>query len=67
MGDFVCAYLIHVGQLAIQGRQSLDDLIENVFNFPTLAEAYRIAALDLSNRVGSAASPEDEKPDSDAV
>lgn len=43
--------LIHVGQLAIQGRQTLDDLIENVFNFPTLTEAYRVAALDAKTRL----------------
>ena len=41
--------LIHVGQMAISGGIRVDDLIENVFNFPTLSEAYRIAALEIAN------------------
>jgi hypothetical protein len=27
--------------------QDVDCFVENIFNFPTLAEAYRIAALDI--------------------
>jgi NAD(P) transhydrogenase len=42
--------LIHVGQMALNAGARVEDLVENVFNFPTLAEAYRIAALDLANR-----------------
>lgn len=45
------AELIHVGQMALITRASVDDLIENVFNFPTLTEVYRIAALDCANRI----------------
>lgn len=43
------ADLVHIGQLAIGANAPVDDLVENVFNFPTMAEAYRIAALDLLN------------------
>ena len=39
--------LIHVAQMAILGNLPLDTFIENVMNFPTLAEAYRVAALDV--------------------
>jgi NAD(P) transhydrogenase len=43
--------LIHVGQMALIAGAKVDDLIENVFNFPTLTEAYRVAALDCANRI----------------
>jgi NAD(P) transhydrogenase len=36
--------------MALKAGARVEDLVENVFNFPTLAEAYRIAALDLANR-----------------
>ena len=51
--------LVHIGQMALFANACVDDLIENVFNFPTLAEAYRIAALDARNR----GIDEAEKPD----
>jgi NAD(P) transhydrogenase len=39
--------LIHLGQLALIAGLPVESFIENIFNFPTLAEAYRVAALDL--------------------
>jgi NAD(P) transhydrogenase len=39
--------LIHVGQIALQHGATIDAFVDNVFNFPTLAEAYRVAALDI--------------------
>lgn len=39
--------LIHLGQLALLGEQPPSVFVDNTFNFPTLAEAYRIAALAL--------------------
>jgi len=39
--------LIHLGQLAIINDMPVSGFVDNVFNFPTLAEAYRIAALDI--------------------
>jgi len=39
--------LIHVGQMAILAGFEVDAFVENIFNFPTLAEAYRVAALDI--------------------
>lgn len=37
--------LIHIGQMAMVNNNPVDVFIENIFNFPTLAEAYRVAAL----------------------
>jgi NAD(P) transhydrogenase len=42
--------LIHVGQIALQHAATVDSFVENIFNFPTLAEGYRIAALDIAGQ-----------------
>ena len=39
--------LVHIGQMAIISDQNVDTFVDNIFNFPTLAEAYRVAALDV--------------------
>jgi len=39
--------LVHVGQAALQQGATIESFIDNVFNFPTDAEAYRIATLDI--------------------
>lgn len=39
--------LIHMGELALINHNSVKVFLENILNFPTLAEAYRIAALDI--------------------
>jgi NAD(P) transhydrogenase len=44
--------LIHIGQAVINLRGTVDFFVENTFNFPTLAEAYKIAGLDAWNRMG---------------
>jgi len=43
--------LIHIGQTALAFNGTLDFFIENTFNYPTLAECYRVAALDGYNKV----------------
>jgi NAD(P) transhydrogenase len=43
--------LIHIGQAVLNLKGTLDYFIENTFNYPTLAEAYKIAALDAYNRL----------------
>ncbi len=53
--------LIHVAQVALISDWSVEAFVENIFNFPTLAEAYRIAALDLINRGRSQARKEAEE------
>jgi NAD(P) transhydrogenase len=39
--------LVHLGQAAIAAGATADFFIEQIFNFPTLSEAYRIAAFDI--------------------
>lgn len=39
--------LIHIGQMALISDANVDIFVESIFNFPTLAEAYRVAALDI--------------------
>ena len=43
--------LIHIGQAVLNLNGTLEYFIENTFNYPTLAEAYKIAALDAWNRM----------------
>jgi NAD(P) transhydrogenase len=43
--------LIHVGQAVMAYRGKIDYFIDTVFNYPTLAECYKVAALDGINRL----------------
>jgi NAD(P) transhydrogenase len=43
--------LVHIGQAVLNLKGTLEYFIENTFNYPTLAEAYKIAALDAWNRM----------------
>ena len=43
--------LIHIGQAVLNLGGTLDYFVENTFNYPTLAEAYKVAALDAWNRM----------------
>ncbi len=38
--------LIHIGQAVLSYNGTIDYFIDNVFNFPTMGEAYKIAALN---------------------
>ena len=42
--------LIHIGQMGLLHNIAIDRFVENIFNFPTLAEAYRVAALDIAKQ-----------------
>lgn len=44
VGEGACE-LVHVGQMALLAGFEVETFVEHVFNFPTLAEAYRVAAL----------------------
>jgi NAD(P) transhydrogenase len=44
--------LIHIGQAVINLGGTVDFFVNNTFNYPTLAEAYKIAGLDAWNRMG---------------
>ncbi len=43
--------VIHIGQVAINFRAKIDFFIDQVFNYPTYAEGYRIAALNGINKI----------------
>jgi len=43
--------LIHIGQLVMNLKGTVTDLVRNVFNYPTLAECYKLAALDCLNKI----------------
>jgi NAD(P) transhydrogenase len=43
--------LIHIGQCVMGLGGTLDYIIESVFNYPTLAECYKVAALDAYNKL----------------
>ncbi len=43
--------LIHVGQIAMSFNARIDYFIDQVFNYPTYAEGYRIAALNGFNKI----------------
>jgi len=44
--------LIHIGQVVLAMGGTIDYFINTVFNYPTLAECYKTAALDGVNRLG---------------
>ena len=50
--------LVHIGQLGLAAELDVDAYVDNVFNFPTMAEAYRIAALDVVRQRGRSSSGE---------
>jgi NAD(P) transhydrogenase len=43
--------LIHIGQTVMGLNGTVDYLVDTVFNYPTLAESYKVAALDARNRL----------------
>ncbi|MES2854396.1 MAG: Si-specific NAD(P)(+) transhydrogenase [Bdellovibrionota bacterium] len=43
--------LVHIGQVAMAFGATVDFFVDNVFNYPTLAEAYKVAAFNGLNRV----------------
>jgi NAD(P) transhydrogenase len=43
--------LVHIGQAVMGGGATIDFLVTAVFNYPTFAESYKVAALDAANRI----------------
>jgi NAD(P) transhydrogenase len=43
--------LVHIGQAVMGGGATIDFLVTAVFNYPTFAESYKVAALDAMNRI----------------
>jgi NAD(P) transhydrogenase len=47
------AELVHIGQAVMNFGGTIDYFVDNVFNYPTLAECYKVAALCGINRMAS--------------
>jgi NAD(P) transhydrogenase len=43
--------LVHIGQAIMGCGGTVDYLVDTVFNYPTLSEAYKVAALDVTNKM----------------
>jgi NAD(P) transhydrogenase len=43
--------LVHLGQAIMTCNGTVDQLVDTVFNYPTLSEAYKVAALDAVNKI----------------
>jgi NAD(P) transhydrogenase len=43
--------LVHIGQMVMAYGGTVDDLVDHVFNYPTLAEAYKVAAHNAVNKL----------------
>jgi NAD(P) transhydrogenase len=43
--------LVHIGQAVMGCNGAVDYLVDAVFNYPTLAESYKVAALDAMNKM----------------
>jgi NAD(P) transhydrogenase len=43
--------LVHIGQTVMGCGGTVDYLVDSVFNYPTLAESYKVAALDAVNKM----------------
>ena len=64
--------VIHIGQAVMAHGGTVDYLVDAVFNYPTLAEGYKVAALDATNKlravtriVGPTLAHEDTAPEAD--
>jgi NAD(P) transhydrogenase len=47
--------LVHIGQAVMTCGGTVDHLVDTVFNYPTLSEAYKVAALDVVNKMRAVA------------
>ncbi|MBX6388901.1 MAG: Si-specific NAD(P)(+) transhydrogenase [Frankia sp.] len=47
--------IVHIGQTLMGCGGTVDYLVDSVFNYPTLSEAYKVAALDAMNKMRAVA------------
>ena len=47
----IATELVHIGQTVMGCSGTVDYLVDAVFNYPTLAESYKVAALDAVNKM----------------
>jgi NAD(P) transhydrogenase len=52
--------LIHIGQAVMAFKGTVDYFVNNVFNYPTLAECYKVAALNGSNKLRTLWAPSED-------
>ncbi|GAA4684521.1 Si-specific NAD(P)(+) transhydrogenase [Phytohabitans rumicis] len=45
--------IVHIGQAVMGCKGTIDYLVDTVFNYPTLSESYKVAALDAMNKMRS--------------
>lgn len=45
--------LVHIGQAVLAHGGTIDYFVNSVFNYPTFAECYKVAALDCFNKLGA--------------
>ena len=45
--------LVHIGQMGLIQAATAETFVENVFNFPTFAECYRVAALQITGQLSA--------------
>ena len=45
--------VVHIGQAVMGFGGTIDFLVDSVFNYPTLAESYKVAALDAKNKLAA--------------
>ena len=45
--------LVHLAQIAMMTNSDVTLFVEKIFNFPTLAEAYRVAALEIAGQLAA--------------
>jgi NAD(P) transhydrogenase len=45
--------LVHIGQAVMAFAGTVDYFVDAVFNYPTLAESYKVAALDATNKLAA--------------
>ena len=55
--------LVHIGQTVMGCDGTIDYLVDAVFNYPTLAESYKVAALDAVNKMRAVARVTSTKPE----
>ena len=55
--------LVHIGQTVMGCGGTVDYLVDAVFNYPTLAESYKVAALDAVNKMRAIARVMSDLPD----
>jgi len=45
--------LVHIGQMGLVHDGTIDTFVNSVFNYPTLAECYKVAALVGINKIAA--------------